>query len=252
MKRAGLLKALAVTLSAAGLALAAAGAVIQTTASRDGYVGSVVHGTEEFDAPRELVVITTSMPITVTYGDTERVKVSYTGSLPLIFTEEKGMLRVTQNDTFTMTLFSEEAKSSGVSVTLPHKVYERISLSSSSGAIYSENLSADVLEFGTKGGDMELLGIDERASVRTESGNIYAVFSSFGGDMTINAGAGNVTLVMPEKLSLFLEFITDGGRFTSERFGETYYEKSGDAALIAGDARAKLRVNTTTGDLCIL
>lgn len=251
MKRIRLLKALAVTFSVAGLILAAAGVGVQLAMSRDSYVGSIITDTAEFDTPRELVVITTSMPITVRYGEGDRVTVTYTGALPLMFTEEKGTLSITQDDTFTMTLFSEAAKDENVVVTLPHKVYERISLSSSSGAVTSDHLSADTVKYSTKGGDMRLLGIDENASVRTESGSVYAEFSSFNGDMTINAGAGNVTLVMPDELSVYLEFFTESGSFTSERFDEPYYARYGDAAVIYGGARSKLNVNTTSGDLYI-
>lgn len=251
MKRTALLKALAAVLSAAGVLLAAAGILLQLHIGRDGYTGSVISDTAEFDTPRELVVITTSMPISVRYGDTDNVKISYTGSLPLIFTEKKGTLSITQNDTFTMTLFAWSLQDSGVTVTLPHKIYERISLSSSSGVITSENLGADILEFSTKSGDMKLIGIDERASVRTDSGNVYAEFSSFTSDMTINAGAGDVTLMMPDDLSVYLEFFTESGSFTSDRFDEPYRGKYGDAAVILGDARAKLGVNTTSGDLYI-
>ncbi|MBP3856488.1 MAG: DUF4097 family beta strand repeat protein [Ruminiclostridium sp.] len=251
MKKIRLLKILAVTLAAAGILCAGAGLLIQFAASREGYTGSVITDTAEYERPRELVVITTSMPITVRYGDTETVKVEYTSSLPLIVTEDKGMLRITQNDTFTMTLFSREAQKTGVTVTLPHRVYERISLSSSGGSVTSENLAADTLEFGTKGGDMRLYGIDERASVRTESGNVYAEFSSFSSDMTINAGAGDVSLVMPEELSVYLEFFTESGSFTSDRFDEPYNMRYGDAAVICGSAESHLRVNTTSGDLYI-
>lgn len=249
MKRIALLKTLAVILAVIGTVLTAAGIVLQLL--MPGNTSNVITGSESFEPPRELVVITTSMPIEVRYGDTETVNVEYTGSLPLIFTEDKGMLRVTQDDTFTMTLFSPSAKASGVTVTLPHKVYERISLSSSSGSVFAENLAADTLEFGTKSGDMELLGIDERASIRTESGNIRAGFSSFAGGMTIYAGAGDVTLFMPEELSVYLEFFTESGSFTSERFDEPYHAKYGDAAVLLGDARSKLNVNTTSGDLYI-
>ena len=234
-----------------GAVLIGAGIFMQYRASQNGYAGSVISETAEFETPRELVVITTSMPVTAEYGDTDRVIVSYTGSLPLIFTEDKGMLRITQNDTFTMTLFSPKTAESGIHITLPHKVYERISLSSSSGSVTSDCLMADTLEFSTKSGDMRLLGIDERASVRTESGNVYAEFSSFSSDMTVYAGAGDVTLLMPDELSLYLEVFTESGTFTSERFDETYYHEYGDAAVIYNGAKHKLRVNTSSGDLYI-
>ena len=79
MKRTKLLKTLAVVLSAAGLALAAAGIVIQLVLSHGQYVGSMITDTAEFDTPRELVVITTSMPITVRYGEGDKVTLEIVG-----------------------------------------------------------------------------------------------------------------------------------------------------------------------------
>ena len=229
----------------------AAGAVMQLLAEKDGYTGTVFTETAEFEAPRELVVITTDMPIRVTYGDTETVRVTYTGGVPMIFTEKKGTLSMTQDDKFTVSLFSSKAQDIGVEVVLPHKVYERISLSSSSGSVEALSLGADTLEFGTKSGDLSLYGIDERASVRTDSGNVFAQFSSLSGDMSIKAGAGDVTLVMPDELSVYLEFFTESGSFTSERFDEQYHGKYGDAAVIYNGAKHKLGVSTTSGDLLI-
>lgn len=249
MKRIRRLKAAGIFLAAVGTVMLAAAAVMQYLASRHGYTGSVVFGYEEFDVPRELVVITTSMPIIVGYGDTDKVTVEYAGSMPLIFSEDKGTLRITQDDSFTMTLFSKREQ--GVAVTLPHKIYERISLSSSAGSVESRSLGADMLEFRTKGGDMRLYGIDERASVRTESGSIYAEFSSFSADMNINAGAGDVTLVLPEALSLYLEYYTESGSFTSDYFDEPYNGRYGDAVIIYNGAKHKLNVTTTSGDLTV-
>ena len=240
-----------IILAALGAAMAAAGVILQLAMSGGGQTGTVFTAVEEFETPRELVVITTDVPVSVKYGDTDKVKVSYTGSVPLIFTEKKGTLSMTQDDRFTVTLFSERARDIGVEVTLPHKVYERISLSSSSGSIVSHSLAANTLEFSTKSGDMTLYGIDERVSVRTDSGNVYAQFSSFGGDMSMNAGAGDVTLMMPDDLSVYLEFFTESGSFTSERFDEPYIGKYGDAVVIYNGARHKLGVTTTSGDLYI-
>lgn len=252
MKSNRLLKVFGIFLAVCGLGLICTGAAFQIIASEAGYTGNVITEMHEFDEPRELVVITTSMPVIVEYGDTDTVKVSYTGSLPLIFSEEKGLLRITQNDTFTMTLFSPTAAASCVRITLPHRVYERISLSSSSGSVYADSLGADELEFGTKSGDITLVNIDERAVIRTESGRLHAEFSSLSGDMTINAGAGDVSLVLPTESSVYLEYFTESGRFTSDYFDEKYDARFGDAAVLHNGAKHRLNVNTTSGDLLIL
>ncbi len=249
MKKRRLLEIFGVTAAAAGIIMTAAGLTVQYLRSQNGYTGNVIYAQEEFETPRELVVITASMPITVEYGDVDAVKVAYTGGLPLIFTEDKGTLRVTQNDTFTIDLYSPRALESGVKITLPHKVYERISLSSSGGAITSRGLNAGDLEFSTKGGDMELYGIDEHAYVRTESGRIYAEFSSYSADMTINAGSGNVRLLMSPESSIYLEFFTESGTFTSHRPDSSDESRYGDSVMMYNGAKNKLNVNTTSGDL---
>lgn len=251
MKSDKLLKISGIFLAICGFGLFCTGLALQIIAAKAGYTGNVMTGTYEFDAPRELVVITTSLPVIAEYGDTETVKIAYTGELPLIFSEDKGLLRITQDDRFTMTLFSPRAAESCIRITLPHKVYERISLSSSSGSVSADSLGADTLEFGTKSGDLTLINIDERTSVRTESGRLYAQFSTFSGDMTINAGAGDVSLVLPPESSVYLEYFTESGSFTSDYFDEKYDARYGDAAVIYNGAKHRLNVNTTSGDLLI-
>ena len=245
------LKALFLLLCSAGALLTAAGIGVQLMASREGYTGTVISGSFEFEEPRELVAVTVSMPIIVQYGDTDKVKVSYTGGLPLIFSEEKGVLRITQDDSFSMNIFSLRAYGSRAEITLPHKIYKRISLSSSGGYIEAYSLGADRLDVSTKGGDIRLYNIDERTSIRTESGRINAVFSSLGSDMTINAGSGDVELELPEDIPFNLEFLTESGSFSSSRFKEKYYNKFGDTAILDGDIKNLLTVNTTSGDLLI-
>ena len=249
MKKRRLLEISGITAAAAGVIMIAAGVTVQYLRSQNGYTGSVIYAEEEFATPRELVVITASMPITVEYGDVDAVKVAYTGGLPLIFSEDKGTLRITQNDTFTIDLFSPRNREAGVTVTLPHKVYERISLSSSGGAITSRDLNAGDLEFSTKGGDMTLYGIDEHAYVRTESGRIHAEFSSYSADMTINAGSGNVELLMSPESSIYLEFFTESGTFTSHRPDTSDESRYGDCVEMYNGAKNKLNVNTSSGDL---
>ena len=253
MKRIRFLEISGVILAVLGAALIAFAAYEQHRLSEEGYAGSVYSSHAEFETPRSLVVNTVSMPVAVRYGDTDRVQVSWTGSTPLTFDEKKkpGTLYISEDDRFTMTLLSERAAQTRLEIVLPHKVYEHISLSSSSGSVEEDRLNARTLEFGTKSGDLKLYGIDERASLRTESGKLFAEFSSFSGDMNIKAGAGDVTLLLPEELSVYLEFFTESGSFTSDRFDQPYREKRGDAVVIYNGARAKLNVTTTSGNLYV-
>ena len=161
-------------------------------------------------------------------------------------------MRIAQNDEFTLTLYSPESREAGIKIILPHKKYERISVSSSSGSITAASINADSLELSTRSGDITAENLDERAKIRTESGKITASLSSLGRDMTINGGEGDITLTVDENISFFLEFLTERGSFTSDIFEKKYDKRQGDAADMYNGAENLLRIYTTGGSLTIV
>ena len=245
------LKRFALILSVLGVLLLGSGVILQHIMSQNGHTGNVKTTEHEFSGIRELVAISTSLPIDVHYGDEENVKVKHTGALPLVFSEENGLLRVTQDDTFTLNLFSAEQLDSGIEIILPHKLFGSITLSSSSGSITAHSLNADTYEISTKSGDISLGSIDERAEIRSESGNISFSLSSINADMTIYGGDGDIYAEIAEDASFCLEFLTYGGHFTSDAFDREYDYNFGDAAAIRNGGKHLLRINTTGGDLNI-
>lgn len=245
------LKRLALLLSILGIILIGSGVTLQYYTSKNGYTGNVKTTEYEFPGIRELVAISTSLPVDVHYGDEENVKVKHTGALPLVFSEENGLLRITQDDTFTLNLFSAEQHNSGIEIILPHKLFSSITLASSSGSITAHSLNADTYEISTKSGDISLESIDERAEIRSESGNISFSLSSINADMTIYGGDGDICAEIAEDASFCLEFLTYGGHFTSDAFDREYDYSFGDAAAIRNGGKHLLRINTTGGDLSI-
>ena len=232
-----------------GLLLLAAGVFFQIYMSRMGYTGSVISESLSFENVRELTVISSTLPVEISYGDCENIEVSHRGFLPLVYSEDNGLLRLAQNDEFTLTLYSPESREAGIKIILPHKKYERISVSSSSGSITAASLNADSLELSARSGDITAENLDERAKIRTESGKITA---SLGGDMTINGGEGDVILTVDENISFFLEFLTERGNFTSDIFEKKYDKRQGDAADMYNGAENLLRIYTTGGSLTIV
>lgn len=245
------LKKTGLVFSVIGVLLIAAGIALQLIMSQGGYQGNVKTTEHEFSGIRELVAISTSLPIDVRYGEEDKVRVKYTGALPLVFSEENGLLRVTQDDTFTLNLFSVEQLNSGIEIILPHKLFESITISSSSGNITAHSLNADTYEVTTKSGDISLGSIDERADIRSESGDISFVLSSINGDMTVNGGEGDISVEISSEASFYLEFLTYRGHFTSDAFDKDYDFSFGDAAAIRNGGKHLFRINTTGGNLCI-
>ncbi len=238
-------------LSIIGAVLIIAGVILQLVMSRSGYTGNVRTEENEFSGVRELVVISTSLPVKAYYGDTETVRVISTGGVPLVFSLENGLLRVTQDDSFTLSLFSLEQLKSGIEIILPRKLYESIILSSSSGSITADSLNAVTYEVTTKSGNISLGNVDERADIRSESGNIDFILSSLNKDMTVYGGDGDISVLIAEDISLYLEFLTSSGYFTSDIFDKAYDKSFGDAAAIYNGGRNLLRINTVGGDLNI-
>ncbi|MGN0578943.1 MAG: DUF4097 family beta strand repeat-containing protein [Ruminiclostridium sp.] len=235
-----------------GVIVLAAGIFFQIYMSRSGYTGSVISESLSFENVRELTVISSTLPVEISYGDCNRVEISHTGFLPLVYSEDNGLLRLAQNDEFTLTLYSPKSREAGIKIILPHKKYERISVSSSSGSITAASLNAEVLELSTKSGNITAENLDERAKIRTESGKITASLSSLGGDMTINGGEGEVVLTVDENISFFLEFLTERGSFTSDIFEKKYDKRQGDAADLYNGGENLLRIYTTGGSLTLL
>lgn len=245
------LKKIGLAFSVIGVILIGAGIALWLILSGKGYQGNVKYTEHEFSGIRELVAISTSLPIDVRYGDEENVRVKYTGALPLVFSEENGLLRITQDDTFTLNLFSAKQLDSGIEIILPHKLFGSITLSSSSGNITAHSLNADTYEITTKSGDISLGSIDERADIRSEKGNISFSLSSINHDMTVNGGDGDIFVEIGEDASFCLEFLTYGGHFTSDAFDKKYDYSFGDAAAIRNGGKHLLRINTKGGNLCL-
>lgn len=209
---------------------------------------SVSARTLYFSTVRSLSVITGSLPIRVEPADGDVCEVSFLSDLPVVATtDEFGTLRLTQDDNFSLTFFSRRRRDFHLTVKLPARTYERISLSSSSGGIDCAAIDCGSLEISTRSGAIVLGGADERAKLRTESGTVDLTLSALNGNMTVTAGTGDVRLRVREGLSYCLRFLTDGG--TLYEAGSEDPPPLGDAALFRGEMTSRLDVITAGGDL---
>lgn len=238
-------------LAIVGIVLIVSGAVLQHLVSENGSTTTVISDRLEFEGIREIAVITNSLPVSVSYGDTDKIIVEYTSALPLLYNESNGFLRLTQDDSFTINLFSAESRKSAVEIILPHKIYESLTVSSSSGDITVDSINADIIDISTRSGNIKAENVDERAKVKTVSGNIELSVSSLNGDFIVNGGSGDVSVTISEELSFMFEFWTEKGHFTSDIFDKKYSYNFGDAAALYNGADHLFRIITTEGDLVL-
>ena len=209
-------------------------------------------GVENFANVREIVAVSGTLPIRLEPTEDETCEVSWNSGLPLIVScDEYGTLRITEDDSFTMTLFSEKAAESGITIRVPVKSYERIKLSSSSGDITCLGINCESLDIYTRNGDISVFGANERSKIKSDGGNIYLSINSFTGDMTVSGGEGDISVDLTESFDLFVEFLTDSGGCASSGFDINSSNQKGDAALLSGKGGNTLKITTTSGNLTI-
>lgn len=246
------LKKITAVLITVGALLITLAAMLQLFTSVGDLHSEFSTGAESFDNVREIVAVSGTLPIKLEQTEGETCEVSWNSGLPLIVScDEYGTLRITEDDSFTMTLFSKKSAESGVTIRVPIKSYERIKLSSSSGDISCLNLSCESLDVYTRSGDIYVLGANERSKIKSDSGNIYLSINPFVGDMSVNGGAGDIEIDIAESFDLFVEFTTDSGGCLSSGFDVNTDNLRGDAALLSGKGGNTLKINTTSGNLII-
>lgn len=236
-----------------GILLIIGAVILQLFTSAGSFHKGAYYGTKYFANVRDIIVISGSLPVDISYTDGEECEVSWVCELPLIMScDETGTLRLTQDDSFTLSLFSISSSDYHISVKVPRKSYGRISLSSSSGKITATAISSESFEVSTKNGDIEIFGADERTKIKTAGGNVDLHINALKGDMTVNGGSGDVNIYILRSIPFFMEFFTESGSCTTENFAEDIRDRKGDGALLNGRGVNKLTINTTSGSFRLL
>ena len=247
------IKKISVFLITAGILLIGAAVIMQLFTPLGSYNNKGSEGTEYFSGVREIIVVSGSHPVNLSYTDSDECELSWLSELPLIVNcDEQGVLRVTQDDSFTLSLFALDSENYNITLKIPRKSYGRISLAASSGNItVSEDIAAESLEVSTKNGGIYVMGADERTKIRSAGGDIRLTINELNGDMTVNGGEGDIYVNVPPGLPFFMEFSTENGSCTTSGF-ENDIEKDGDAVFLSGKGGIDLKINTTGGNLELL
>ena len=244
------LKSIAVLLVISGVILVLGAVVLQLFTPAGESRPEFSEGEESFSGVREIIVVSGALPITIEETDEAQCTVSWKSGLPLIMScDEMGTLRITEDDSFTLSLFSKSMDSAGIKISVPKRGYGRISLSSSSGDIVCTGVTADSLEISTRSGYLHVLNANEHTKIRNESGTTYLAINRFEGEMTVNGGSGRMIVDICADFDFFVEFATEGGSCTSAGFDKNAENRKGDAALLSGRGGNTLKINTTTGNL---
>lgn len=148
---------------------------------------------------------------------------------------------------------------------------EQVNVEASSGNLRINKITADGIAFTTKSGNItvdELSGKSEIlagsgnvsitefmgcGSVNTKSGNMKVEADKITGDMALEAGSGNVRLMIPADLSFELEINTGSGNIHTDFDHAVSYNKDGNHAMgvVGAEPVGKLSLSAGSGNVSL-
>ena len=195
---------------------------------------------------------TTSADVSVPSMTADKIKFDTTsGDVNAVVTTKKlsasstsGDLNIRQDSEINTASFST---TSGTAVfTVPSA--EKISMESTSGDL-SVSVSGTVADLhldSTSGAIRPDIGTADKAKFSSTSGDITATLVSFK-DLNVDATSGDVTLKLPEISGFTLDLDARPSKLNSS----LAMTKKGDDQYVFGDGSARLRIDTTSGDIHI-
>ncbi|MDR2531668.1 MAG: DUF4097 domain-containing protein [Oscillospiraceae bacterium] len=211
---------------------------------------STVHRERREVTPAERVNISSAdIPLEVFTYDGEKIIVEYIGESALVIAEDESGLRIFREEDFTLSLFSTDILNYAMTVWLPKQTYKEVRLTTASGDINAENISAEFISVTSRTGNIDLYDIEGLASISTRYGDVKVEFVNFTDICVIDTETGKTEVIMPTRFPVRLDFLTDTGSFTSDFFRREYDGHQGDLYLVTGVNPVRITVRTGSGSL---
>ncbi|MEG7280799.1 DUF4097 family beta strand repeat-containing protein [Bacillus sp. 0909A] len=218
------------------------GAVISAAASD--FTNEEVKAAETYHAAniKKIKVTTSSMNAEVKSGQTDDIQVAAQGK---ISDKSKKLFDVSQ-DGKSLTINQKEhgnsisfipwssEKDMKITIIIPEKKYDEITVTTTSGDILIENVQTDQSAADSTSGDIELKDsrIKNEMTIKTTSGDVQADQNSLGqGEVKTTSGS------------------IESNRTTSKKM--SYKTTSGDIDLLQGQKNEDISINTTSGDVSV-
>jgi DUF4097 and DUF4098 domain-containing protein YvlB len=158
-------------------------------------------------------------------------------------------MRIRRVEDFMLSLYSRDVLNYKMTVWLPERVYREITLTTASGNIYAENIKSELIRATSRTGNVHLYAIEGLVTVNTRQGSIELEFVNFTDACSVETESGSVTVIMPERIAVRLDFFTASGLFTSDFFRREFNAHEGDLYLSSGENPNRFTVRTGSGDL---
>lgn len=228
---------------------------------------------EDIDGINSIEVSSSFVDIKVTSEERDDVRVNYYGRMksnviPVLETKKNGkelVIKLTAPITNSYTVTESNAV---LEVFIPETFKGDISVSTSSGDIFSKNIIGNVFNFDSSSGDIDLSKINSaKINISTSSGDIKTneligginASSSSGdigltidnsnGNVNLSTSSGDVSVIVKEGASYSVTGNTSSGSVNYNGPVSINKDKSGKFDFTLGRGDNILKVNTSSGDI---
>lgn len=207
-------------LAFAGLALLGTAAAQILWVRLMGFKSTVVKESVVLPAAKYITISTTGLNFRLKPYDGEEIVVEYTNDSPVLIAEsDVNYLKLVQDDSFTLSLFSLDQFSYNMTVWLPKNDYREFDLDSGSGDIVLCETVADYTNIRTRSGSIDIRQATEKISASTVDGNISCSYIAFINAGTFETKSGKIKITMPDFSGVKLQYRTDSGTLKSGLLG---------------------------------
>lgn len=151
------------------------------------------------------------LPVILTPYDGEKISVSYTSDLPLVFTTGDNSLKITESEEFVISLFTGDAAQYGLYVYLPRRLYRDITVYSGQGDIKIGRIDCGRLSVTTDSGDILCDDLISFGRFTTTDGYISLNYDEIVPETEVYSRRGDAYLDFPKGSSVSVEFETQTG-----------------------------------------
>lgn len=229
-----------------------AGIGVQILAVKGGFKSTVIKDSVSFDVCSFVNISTSDLDFELKYYDGSKILAEYVNDRPIIVeNSDVNYLKLTQDDSFTLSLFAREQFNYKLTIWLPKNDYREFYLNSGSGDIQLDETLALYTKIRTRSGNIKIADAYERIDAATLEGNISCSYIAFANTGSFENRKGKILLLVPDFSGVNLIFRTDEGWLDSGLMGlsERFY---GSMDLKkAGTLSPDLYVTTKTGNLTL-
>lgn len=229
----------------------------QIQSVKNGFESTVIRERLEFGDAKYIYVSTSSLDFEIKRHNGQGILLDYVNDSKIIAEESDiNYLRLTQDDSFAVSLFARDQFGYKMTLWLPENDYREFYLDSGSGDIALFGTAANYTEIHTRSGSIKITEADKQIDAAAISGNIYCDYREFEDMGSFETRSGDIRITMPESSGIKLEYRTDEGALLGDLMGQPEdfigsidIEKT--AANSQGENSGDLYVTTKNGSLTL-